>query len=308
MADAQQSLLGRRLLGLGALAGIALAGLSIARPSLRPLDLDADTAATVNGVPISKEAYRRAVAALRTSRRDPRLGATDRHHALQRLIDEELLLQRALSLGLARSDSAVRASLNAAMIASLVAEVESRPGGPSEAELRRHYAAHSRSFRGVLLLRVQRICFRAPAPGPAGAPSAAPTRRARQARARLIAGEPFVEVAASGDPCAGQLPDALLPLSKLADYVGPTAARAVSRLAVGQVSEPVRSATEVSLLRVVQRRSPKTPAFEEVREQVRLDYRRRAADRRLREYLDNLRADGQIHIAKDLASETGAAL
>ena len=63
------------------------------------------------------------LAALASDRRSP-LGPEDRRHVLDRLVDEELLVQRGLDLDLPSLDRRVRADLTQAVIASVLAEVE----------------------------------------------------------------------------------------------------------------------------------------------------------------------------------------
>lgn len=95
------------VLAAGALLGLAAAGAALLAPRAGPAALPDDVVAVVNGAPVRSADYRRAVAALAADRRDP-LGDADRRFVLERLVDEELLVQRALELGLARHDRRVR--------------------------------------------------------------------------------------------------------------------------------------------------------------------------------------------------------
>ncbi len=69
------------------------------------------------------EAYERVLAALAADSRNP-VDDADKRRLLDRLIDEELLVQRGLELGLASSDGAVRKAVAGAMIESIVAEAD----------------------------------------------------------------------------------------------------------------------------------------------------------------------------------------
>ena len=64
-----------------------------------------DAIAVVDGVPIPRAVYDTAVAGLASAKRNP-LTETEKREALDRIIDEELLLRRAVELGLAESDPA----------------------------------------------------------------------------------------------------------------------------------------------------------------------------------------------------------
>src|SRR5262245_15749646 len=97
----------QRLLGLGAALGPALATFDLLTvgDALTPTP---EGVASVNGTAIREEDYERALAAFASDRRSP-VEAGDRRHVLDRLIDEELLVQRGLDLGFSRSDRRVRA-------------------------------------------------------------------------------------------------------------------------------------------------------------------------------------------------------
>jgi len=85
------------------------------------------------------------VQAVATDKRDP-LTAEDRAHVLERLIEEELLVQRGLTLGLARQDRRVRADLTATVIDGVVSDASE--GEPSDDELTAFYAANRDFFAG----------------------------------------------------------------------------------------------------------------------------------------------------------------
>ncbi|MCP4040315.1 MAG: hypothetical protein GY733_25455 [bacterium] len=52
------------------------------------------------------------------------------------------------------------------------------------------------------------------------------------------------------------------------------------------------------MAQLVDRDLPESPPLDEIREQVAVDWRRRAGDRALRDYLDELRARADIEIAE----------
>ena len=131
------------LLALGSLVGICLGVLS-ALGSKTPLDrLPADAVAVVNGVPIRAEDYRRAVAMLAGDKRNP-LTQADRVHVLDRLIEEELLIQAAVSERLVDHDRAVRQAITRAMLAVIV--TDSASARPTREELRAFHADNAALF------------------------------------------------------------------------------------------------------------------------------------------------------------------
>jgi parvulin-like peptidyl-prolyl isomerase len=279
------------LLALGSGLGLALAAGGLLASGRDPgRDLPPGAVAQVNGVPIRAEDYRRALAAVTADRReppDPEL----RRHVLDRLVDEELLVQRGLALGLVRVDPRVRRELAAAVIAAAVAE--GGAGEPSPEELTVLYETEGGFFAGGARLHVRQVFV------PAEAPEA--EERAREAARRLRAGEALEAVrTALGAPEPVPLPDAPLPAAKLADYLGPTALRTALGLTPGRVSEPVRSAAGHHVLLVVRRDGAAVPPLAAVEAEVRAEWHRRASERALHTYLDQLRLEAEVTIAPAL--------
>ncbi|HCK85075.1 MAG TPA: hypothetical protein DHW63_11340, partial [Hyphomonadaceae bacterium] len=121
------------------------------------LEQTGGAAAIVNGAPIPREALARALLALENDSRNP---VTPEREAdvLERLIEEELLVQRGIELGLAETDFAARRALAQSVLQLALAE---RSGAePSQAQLRRFYrdnagffAAAPRFAASVVFLR-----------------------------------------------------------------------------------------------------------------------------------------------------------
>ena len=177
-----------------------------------------------------------------------------RARVLDRLIDEELLVQRGAELELERGDRTLRNALVAAVIDDLVTRGRAAAGEPDDDELRRFYDAHRGLFAAAEQLRV---------------------------RATTSARQPPV-------------PDALLPVGKLRDYLGASALAAVLTL------EPGESVTVgARVLTLVDRQAGAAPPFEAVRAEVAAEYRRRAGDDALRHFLDQRRARARVVIAED---------
>ncbi|MEZ4217102.1 MAG: peptidylprolyl isomerase [Myxococcota bacterium] len=294
----------RRWLALGATAGLALAAASIVGERPDAGDLPPGAVARVGDAVIRTEEYQRLVAGLESDRREPVDGAL-RRHVLDRMIDEELLVQRAVELGLVDVDRRVRADLTTSMIQSIVDDAEEHDA--TARELERFYEANREFFASAGRLHVRQVFFRrGAATGPGGASAddgASPDARAARAAERLAAGEPFERVRDElGDAEISPLPDVLLPPLKLREYVGPTALRAAMELAPGGVSAPVRSGTGVHVLVLVEREDAHVPPFDEIEEQVRAEWRRRRGDDALRAYLDGLREDVDV-IARDVEDD-----
>ena len=283
---------GTVLLALGAAAGVVAAAAGLAGHP-RGRGVPAGAVARVNGQPIGSEEYERVVAGLASDRRSG-VDAKTRRRVLDRLIDEELLVERGLELGLARRDPRVRKDLTAAVIDAVVAESDRQP---SESELQAFSVERPDALRRPGRLRVRQVWCRATT----AAEETAALARAREAAERLRHDEEFGAVRdAVGDAELAPLPDALLPPAKLLDYLGPTALRAVLALEPGAVSDPVRSRTGYHVLQLVERREDADLPLTEARPEMVAEFRRRSGERALRAYLDELRRRGEIEVVPRL--------
>ena len=276
----------RWLLAAGAALGIGLAASGVLAPS-RDAGLGPGAAARVNQVEIPRVAWERRLERLATERRSP-VDDAARALVLERMIEEELLVQRAVEIGLLRSHPPVRKALVSALIAGIVSEAESRDA--PEAELRRFHRENRGFFGSPARLRVWRIAFLDRAGGAEG--------RARTAARAIGEGLAFADARSRyGDAPVLPLPDVPLPPHKLREYVGPSAADAVATLPSGGTSAPLRGPAGWQLLRLVEREPARVPRFEDVEAQVRAEHRRRAGDEALRRYLERLRAQAEVELA-----------
>ena len=276
------------LLAAGATLGVILAATGLVDVKRQGSSLPGGAAARVNGELIRSEDYERMLAGVAQDRRDD-VDTAQRRHVLDRLIDEELLVQRGVELGLPRRDRKVRADLTTAVIASIVADTEDIQ--PTSAQLQAFYDENRSFFTRPGRLRVRQVFIQA---GP-DVDDAAARARAADASRRWRAGEAFAAVReADGDPEVSPLPDALLPAEKLIDYLGPTVLKAALTLAAGEVSDPVRSGMGYHVLQVVERQPDVTPPLAEIESQVTAEFRRRAGDQALRAYLDDLRTRADV--------------
>jgi len=295
------------LLLAGAAFGLGLAAFGLLESPADESKLPAEAVARVGDRLIRRVDYERVLAAVENDLRSP-VDATMRRRVLERMIDEELLVQRALDLGLAAVDRRIRGELTSALIDSIVSGAEAQE--PDDRAIESHFQANQDFFTRPGRLRARSLFFSSfsgsasrpdpasdPAPAEAGPPRAAALERARHAATRLARGEPLEQVRrALADPQVSPLPDVLLPAAKVRDYLGPRLLEAIEALEVGEWSEPVESETGFHLVQLLDREPAIVPPLAEVRALVRQDLERRRGDDALRRYLDALRVEIPVSI------------
>ncbi len=281
-------------------------------------DLPAGAVARVGERVIRRVDYERVLAGVEQDLRGP-LDVAMRRRVLERMIDEELLVQRALDLGLAAVDRRIRGELTSALIDSIVSGAEAEE--PDARAVEAHFETNRDFFTRPGRLHARSLFFSSRSDRPLGSgsgsgadsrprssgadePRTAARERARRAAARLARDEPLEYVRrALADPQVSPLPDVLLPASKIRDYLGPRLLATIESLEVGEWSDPVESETGFHLVQLVDREPPVTPPLEEVRALVRQDLERRRGDDALRQYLDELRAWIPVSVDESILSD-----
>lgn len=264
---------------IGGLAGIiaALIG-AIGAPHIEWAN---QPAAIVNGVPIPREALARAVLALENDSRNPVTPERERD-VLERLIEEELLVQHGVELGLAETDFAARRALVQSVLELAVAE---RAGAePSDEDLRQFYRENAGFFAPAPRFSATVVFL-------SGAPTQA---RVEQVRTALAGGADASEL---GDPMAVQIPRTALPEAEWRRLIGADAARAAAFLSPGAISGALPASGGVMILRINGFAAAPAPTFESVADQVRAEWDRRADEAAARSYLDRLKRRARIERA-----------
>lgn len=242
------------------------------------VELANQPAAVVNGVPIPREALARAVLALENDSRNP---VTEEREAavLERLIEEELLVQHGVDLGLAETDFAARRALVQSVLTLAVAE---RAGAePREEALRTFYRENAGFFAPAPRFSASVVFI--------GAPS--DNGEVEAARAALVEG---ADASSLGDPMAVEIPRSALPEAEWRRLIGADAARAAAALPPGEVSAPIAASGGVLIVRVNGFAAAPAPAYEEVAAQVRAEWARRADEAAARDYLESLKRRARI--------------
>jgi parvulin-like peptidyl-prolyl isomerase len=272
------------ILGMGAAVGILLAMAGALMPTIS--DFSGGVLARVNGKAITSHELDFALGRLAS---DSRVAATreERREALRQLINQELLIQRGVAIGLLDSDRTVRKMIAMAMIDAIVADVLATE--PTDEELRAFYEAHTAVFTVPTRVHVQQIYCS----GSGDLTKA--LAQAEQASAAIARGMNFVEARQRyGDEDNAPVADALVPTYILQRSLGPTLTNAALAMKGGEISPPLQSPAGYHILRLVERQPERVQPYETVKQEVRAEYFRRGRDEALQHALDTLRSRATI--------------
>ena len=136
-----------KLLLAGASVGVLLGALSALSDQSNEVYLSANAVASVNHQQIRLAEYQRALGLFASDKREL-LTEDDRSLVLQRLIDEELLIQHGITSGLIRTDMVVRSAALESVLAGLMIEIEASSGDSAEKALT-DYLAHLRATANI---------------------------------------------------------------------------------------------------------------------------------------------------------------
>jgi hypothetical protein len=266
-----------RWLALGALAGLLMAGYGILRQDSPSGTLPLSAVASVNDVNISRDHFVRTLQRIAPDGGTP--SAETQAAIIEKLIDDELLLQRGVELGMAQSDGAVRMAIINSLIASVTAEADA--ANPTDAELAKYLADNADRFSRTAKVAVNGW------------------QTDDESLAQIFAASLRDDNGASlvdGVAEIADLPTALMPLEAVRDYLGPGITAAVADMPVNSSAVFARRGRWV-IVHVLRKESAVAADLQAIRNRVLVDYRRNRADELLGKYLDGLRDSAEIRLA-----------
>jgi parvulin-like peptidyl-prolyl isomerase len=272
------------LLVVGGALGLAMAMWSALGVG-QSLESYGNAIAVVDGVPISRTVYESAIEGLQSSKRDG-LTDADRREALDRIIDEELLLRRALELGLGESDPPSRKALVNAMLQFSVAEASKRV--PSESELEKFYAERPKLIAPQPMLVLRAVSL----------PQSA-TARAQSLKAALDSGADFDAAARKAGAEAVLLPGGPVIPAKIAEYAGATIRDTALSMTKGQIVGPVAVADRLVFIYLIDRAETPPPPLAAVHDVVVEEWQKRESEQAFADYVEGLRRRARISYASD---------
>jgi hypothetical protein len=267
--------------GILAGLGLILAGLIV--PPLSGTE-ETDVVARVNGQPISTQRFYQLALGLNDERRAGGRPTLERSEILERLIEEELFVDRAVELGLPYTDKIVRGYLINSLLTMITDGAMNAT--PSRSALETFFEENQPWFIPAGKAAV-RLVFVAQG----GEDGRIQAEAVRTVWEKLPSGEMEFR-----DPLPIEVPQTLVPLKKLADYLGSETAGKIARLAVGEAAAPGPWMGGWVVARCMDRTAGEAPAFDSVEAQVLETWRRRQAEEAYRDYMEELRHMADIRI------------
>ena len=192
----------------------------------------------------------------------------------ERLIDEELLIQRAIELDLVRNDSLVKGNVIQTMFQYIINSNELVE--PSEAELREYFSKEKNYFSSGRRYKLKNYTFRNL--------NDAETAINLLNQSDLESFFKLVETESAID-----LPNVFLTPQKIRDYLGPKALEELPSLEKGGFSNIFEINEVPSIVICIDILLDNNPKFEEIAEQIKNKFIRDREDSLVKEYIENLR-------------------
>ena len=192
----------------------------------------------------------------------------------ERLIDEELLIQRAIELDLVRNDSLVKGNVIQTMFQHIINSNELVE--PSEAELREYFSKEKNYFSSGRRYKLKNYTFRNL--------DDAETAINLLNQSDLESFLKLVETESAID-----LPNVFLSTQKIRDYLGPKVLDELPSLEKGGFSNIFEINEVPSIVICIDILLDNNPKFEEIAEQIKNKFIRDREDSLVKEYIENLR-------------------
>ena len=264
------------LLVLGVFVGISLAIFSSIQDT--NFEVDKNWVARVGDIEISREKYLLQLEGLNLDKRAP-LKEEDRAFVLERMIEEELLIQRAKDLGMFSTNTMIRGAIVQQMINMIISE--NSLDIVSTSQLKEFYEANKGFFTSADRLRLKQIYFSDEKGGA--------LERAQNAYLHLVQSNNLDEIDSKSDETALEVPNTLMTLSKVREYIGPSLMQLAKMLKPGEFTSPKKVIGGYKIIVLLERRDASPPDFKEIRDRVKSEYQKRKDDEALRDYLNKLK-------------------
>ena len=275
-----------KLLLLASIIGTFLAIYSIVDSNKNFSSLPDDVIAIVNDKIIPSERYRTVIQLIENDKRDD-LTKADRKMALDRIIEEELLVQYAYQNGFLEADDLLRKSIVRSVVDSIVEQSVSVI--PDEDELRDFYQDNLPVFTLDEQYRV--VIF--------SSQSLLDITTAKEIWQKSY----DIKKLEIDIPSIRQLdiPSGFISKLKLGTLIGPLLRDVVLSLKTGETSKIIETIYGHTIVTLVDKKDKIIPEYSDINEVVLQEYRRRQREKILEELLSDLKRQSDIDINSSLA-------
>ncbi|MBT5071364.1 MAG: peptidyl-prolyl cis-trans isomerase [Porticoccaceae bacterium] len=236
-----------------------------------------DTLVLVNQQPITQATLNTALVTLGLPK-----NPSTQHSILQRLVDDELILQRAEDLGILQADPGIRKLLARSAIENITNDTKNLPVDKSA--LRAFYESHQAIFEESSRTTLKAFKFNT-------------LEQASNARTHKLTGGQLDEVIGLIEGAQRvDIPLSLLPEHMLRRYLGVDLSSKIIGLAEGEISKPIRQKNGVYLVQVLDVEPATVRDFELVRNEIATEIKSRARDRALKNELVRLKQTANIEV------------
>ena len=270
-----------RFYSLVLFAGILIGALMAAYSVIEKSNIsDYKWAAKIEDTSIPMEKYLTQLDGLSKDKRSP-LTQKDKEYVLERMIEEELLIKRAIDLGMLNDNPMARGTIVQQMIKTIIAE--NARYEISDSELESFFQENSGFFTKSSRLRIQQIYF-----------SNEQLKDdslvvAIKAYDLLKRGDDFESVSKLGSPSALKIPNSLMTLSKVREYIGPSLMNLARELEINSFTSPIEVSGGYKIIYLIDKEMASPPQFNDIKASVSSEFLKRKDDQSLRSYLENLK-------------------
>ena len=270
-----------RFYSLVLFAGILIGALMAAYSVIEKSNIsDYKWAAKIEDTSIPMEKYLTQLDGLSKDKRSP-LTQKDKEYVLERMIEEELLIKRAIDLGMLNDNPMARGTIVQQMIKAIIAE--NARYEISDSELESFFQENSGFFTKSSRLRIQQIYF-----------SNEQLKDdslivAKKAYDLLKRGDDFESVSKLGSPSALKIPNSLMTLSKVREYIGPSLMNLARELEINSFTSPIEVSGGYKIIYLIDKEMASPPNFNDIKASVSSEFLKRKDDQSLRSYLENLK-------------------
>ena len=275
-----------KLLLLASIIGTFLAIYSIVDNNKNFSSLPNDVIAIVNDKIIPSERYRTVIQLIENDKRDD-LTEADRKMALDRIIEEELLVQYAYQNGFLEADDLLRKSIVRSVVDSIVEQSVSVI--PDEDELQDFYQDNLPVFTldeqyRVVILSSQNL------------PDIKTAKEIWQESYDIQKLEIDIPSIRQLDISSG-----FISKLRLGTLIGPLLRDVVLSLSIGETSKAIETIYGYTIVTLVDKKDKIIPEYSDIKEVVLQEYRRRQRENILEELLSDLKRQSDIDINSSLA-------